>query len=190
MKYAIILIAVLISFQITAQVKYEREVRVRADEVPEKAVEWIDSTFTGTKRGFRWFHEISIDKQSYEAKFRWRNVRYSVKFDTTGILDDVEFEIDWYDISEIARTNINNYLEANFISHKTLRIQRQLTGPPHDLQRFILYNTAYNPTINYELEIRARKEHMNELWEAFFDSEGKFLSLQLIVLTPPTHLDF
>ncbi|HSW67618.1 MAG TPA: hypothetical protein VLH16_03475 [Bacteroidales bacterium] len=190
MKHVILFFVALLSYQLTAQVKFEREIRVRAEEVPAKAVEWIDSTFTGTKRGFKWFYEISADQHSYEAKFRWRDSRFSVKFDKSGVLDDVEVEIDWYDIPDIVRQNIINYLETNFLAHKILRIQRQLIGSPYDLYQFIRHNQGNHTTINYELKIRARRTHQNELWEALFNAEGELLSIQLVVLTPSTIFDF
>ena len=189
MKLAIFLLTIILPLHLLSQVKVECEFRIAPDAAPALAAQWINSTFTGAKRGFKWFYEISGEEKSYEAKFRWQGNRYSVKFDTAGVLQDVEFEIKLLEIPNAVRKNIKRNLSNTFISHNVLRVQRQLIGSPDAIYSFIAEDSK-GITINYEMEIRARKDTRNELWEVLFNSEGEILEIQLTTLHPPTNLDF
>lgn len=190
MKLSMILLAVILPMQLFSQAKVEREFRIDPDAAPTVATQWINSTFSDTKRGFKWFFEISGEEKSYEAKFRWQGSRYSIKFDTLGVLLDVEYEINRLEIANAVRNKIEKNLSDTFISHNILRVQRQLIGSPEAIYSYITQDNEKGITINYEMEIRGRKETQNELWEVLFNSAGDILEIQIVKLHPPTNLDF
>jgi hypothetical protein len=172
-----------------AQVKTERETRVSRRNVPEQAREFINETFEGFKR-VRWYFEESNEGNSYEAKFRWQRKQYSVKFDTTGKLVDIEWIIAFEEIPETAKENIMGYLNQNFTSFRILKIQKQLLGDEDDLEDFIDEDEYDDVTINYEFEIQGKTPDENKLWEILFSSEGEVLLRREINLPDNFNLDF
>jgi len=191
MKYMIILLLLFLSFatNLSAQIKSEREYRIKRSEVPEEAREWLNDTFEAFKR-INWYHQIDNDIESYEAKFRYKGSKFSVNFDTGGKVADVEFIIGSGDIPEKARNTISGYLESNFNRHRILKIQEQLLGLPDDLEDYFDEDEREGITRNYEIEFHGVTDTQNELWEGLFDEDGNLVLLRQIEQEPTFNLDF
>jgi hypothetical protein len=189
-KRTIIIAAlILICMSINGQVKYEQESRVKMSDVPRSACEWLNDAFEGRKK-VKWYYETTLTSNSYEAKFTWENYNYSVKFDTTGHIIDIEKAIEFDEIPEQARNNILLYFEENFQRHRLIKIQEQATGDEDDLEDMIDENEVEGITIRYEIEFHGVTATDNKLWEALFGSFGEFVMQQEIVLHPNFNLDF
>ncbi len=172
-----------------AQVKIERETRVKRHNVPERAREFINDAFEGFKR-VKWYFEESNEGDSYEAKFRFQKKQYSVKFDTQGLIVDIEWIIPFEDVAQTAKESITGYFNENFISYRILKIQVQLLGSEDDLEDYIDEDEYDGVVINYEFEIQGKTPDENKLWEVIFDSEGKVLLHREIYLPDNFNLDF
>lgn len=98
-----ILIPVLLAVSTTvfAQQKYENEIRISRDSVPTKALAFIDTAPFDKK--IRWYKEYFIDGTSIEAKTRYQGKRYSIEFDPSGELEDVEIDHRWRHAPEQVR---------------------------------------------------------------------------------------
>lgn len=191
MKYIIILLLLFLSFATTlsAQIKSEREYRIKRSEVPEEAREWLNDTFEAFK-WIKWYHQIDNDIESYEAKFRYKGSKFSVNFDTSGKVADVEFIIETNDIPEETRNTISAYLVSNFKKHRILKIQEQLLGLPDDLEDYFDEDEREGITRNYEIEFHGVTETQNELWEGLFDEDGNLILLRQIEQEPTFNLDY
>jgi hypothetical protein len=178
-----------LSLTIAGQVKYEREIRISEKNVPKKASEWLKDAFEDIRTA-KWYFETTPEMNSYEAKFKWRNYNYSVKFDTLGLIVDIEKKIDLSEIPKSTRSVILSYFEDHFHSYKILKIQEQATGDEDDLEDFIDENEEEGITIRYEIEFHGVTPDENKLWEALFSIEGKLIMLREIDLPPNFNFDF
>lgn len=174
---------------ISGQVKYERESRVRMRDVPESAREWLNDAFEG-KKTVKWYYETTPTSNSYEAKFTWKSYEYSVKFDTTGHIIDIEKTIDFDEIPETARKSVLAYFNDNFQRYRLIKIQEQATGDEDDLEDMIDENEDEGITLRYEIEFHGVNVTDNKLWEALFSSKGQLIMQQEIQLPPNFNLDF
>ncbi|MFP4289652.1 MAG: hypothetical protein ACLFQS_10375 [Bacteroidales bacterium] len=186
-----------LSFPVNAQEKIEREKSVKQSEVPPKALEWISESFDSPQK-VKWYHEISNEGISYEAKLKHQTDNYSVKFDTTGIIRDVEKIIRIKEIETFARKSITDYFEENYQRFKILKIQIQYTGTPDHLQKMLIRNMdkdgedfgKLNIVVKYEIEYRGKTKTDDRLWEALFDKRGKLLSKRVIILQQNFNVEY
>ncbi len=171
-----------------SQEKIEKEVSVKAQEVPSAARVWLKDAFESTKNP-RWFMEYSQAGKSFEAKFRSKDHFYSVEFDSVGNVQDVEIEIDKSEIASEVWQEINAYFDTQYEQVKVEKIQRQYTGSPEALEDFFDEEERENLTVKYEIVFQGKKGQW-ELWEALFDDAGRFESILKVQIRPNDNLIF
>ncbi|SHN15472.1 hypothetical protein SAMN04488057_108134 [Cyclobacterium lianum] len=171
------------------QEKVEREYRVKVREVPAEAREWLDDAFEGHKR-VKWFMEETSGKKSFEAKFPWKKEDYSVEFDLSGKIEDIEIQKNWQDLSEAIRNNLEVYFEANYSKWRIEKIQMQFTGEPDDLEDMIDEEEQEQIVIRFEIEYYAEKGEGKGLWEGLFDKDGNFMNKREVMIPPVDNLFF
>lgn len=172
-----------------AQVKFEREYRIKPAKVPPTALEFIESAFNETK--IRWYMEISREGRSIEAKFKHNGTRYSIEFDESGNLLDVEFEINENMIPEEAMMKISGWLDNRFIRYRILRIQQQWKGPDVEIQALLTgkrYPEDY--PAKYEIKVRGREGKKTNWYEYLFSGEGEMISEIPVVFRNSDNLDY
>ncbi|WP_400071806.1 hypothetical protein [Zobellia russellii] len=170
-----------------AQIKDEREHRIRKSQFPENARLFIHQKLINAKR-IRFYKEIDGDKISYEAKFKKDRLKYSIEFDAQGKLEDIEITITSVDIPNEAYAKITSYLENNFKKYRIQKIQQQYIADENDIDQ-TLKNAFQNlmlPSIKYELIIDGKREKSFEEFEILFNAEGKF---ELIKKALPPNYD-
>ncbi|MBU2974517.1 hypothetical protein [Zobellia sp. B3R18] len=170
-----------------AQIKDEREHRIRKSQFPENARLFIHQKLINAKR-IRFYKEIDGDKISYETKFKKDRLKYSIEFDAQGKLEDIEITITSVDIPNEAYAKITSYLENNFKKYRIQKIQQQYIADENDIDQ-TLKNAFQNlmlPSIKYELIIDGKREKSFEEFEILFNAEGKF---ELIKKALPPNYD-
>jgi len=94
-KYFIATLIILIfesySNKLFAQEKFEMESRLKQNDVPSNALNFIDSL--SLKNKVKWYLEEGIERKSIEAKFKRSGKKHSVEFDILGNIEDVEIEV-------------------------------------------------------------------------------------------------
>lgn len=163
-----------------AQNKYEREFRIRKSQFPENAYSTLKEHIQNAKR-IRFYKEIDSAKTSYEIKFKKDRLFYSIEFDSTGELEDVEILIQEVDIPNESYGAIESYLKANFAKFRIRKIQQQYVRSAFGTVSNTLKNAFQNiidPRINYELIIGAKTDGYYQDYEILFDAQGKFISLR------------
>ncbi|WP_343488113.1 hypothetical protein [Allomuricauda sp. d1] len=178
MKYSFLLLAILIfSSQHLLCQKREREFRLRPNDFPKVALVKI-APYLKEARRKRFYKEFDGEKTSYEAKFKKDRLFYSVEFDSLGVLEDVEFNIDEDDIPEESFEKIESYLQKNYERERIKKIQQQ--HPRNEKEEQTTLREAFQnlllPDIRYELIIAHRGKKGFEEYELLFDAEGNFLS--------------
>ena len=191
--YKLKLLAVLLFFSsspaLLAQDKFEKESRIQPREVPQEALSFFDSLQSGTK--IKWYLEEGLDKKSIEAKFKLNNVQYSVEFDISGKIEDIEVEMKWKDINSTLRDAISLELQQDCLEHKVMKVQKQFTGSEQDLL-MMLKNTiiAADLTLKYEIVVRCKQPNSIDLFEYLFTAQGQVRSTSKIVFKNSSHLEY
>lgn len=190
MRKLILVLVCLIPVLCFSQEKIEREKRVDEKEVPKAAIEWLYDAFEEIKKP-KWYQEFFESGYSFEAKFFKDGRYFSVEFDSLGIIQDVEIEIPLDEIQPEVQKNLTAYWEETYSDFKLIKIQRQYSGEPDDLEDFFDENEVENILEQYEIEyIGKEKDGDEEIWEATFDAQGKFISKRVVIVRIMDNLIF
>ncbi len=171
------------------QQKFEKETRIKSNTVPQPALDCVDQ-FSDAKR-IKWYREESQDGITLEAKFKMLDTKYSVEFDQTGKLLDLEVLTAFSYLEESVQNSIETYLNKTYNDYQIDKVQVQFSG---DTQQVI--NTVNNETKGekvvkkLELIVSAKVEGEWVAFEITFDEKGKHLSTLSIVSPNSDHLDF
>ncbi len=173
----ILLLFVLASF---GQQKYEREHRIKKNQFPEKAHVFI-AEYLKKARKIRYYRETDSSNISYEAKFKVDRLHYSVEFNQSGDLEDVEILIKEVDIPNDSYSLIEQFLDSTYSKYRIRRIQQQYRvekGVPVEQILKEAFQNLLLPSIRYEIMVAGRKDNGFEDFEILFDSDGKFIEMR------------
>lgn len=170
-----------------AQVKYEKESRLKSSKVPKKAHDFIDVDLE--IKQLKWYKEESFEGGAIEAKFKVDKKKYSVEFDTLGQLEDIEIEIEESEIPELVLKQINKTLSNEYKRFKVLKIQKQLKGKTNSLIGIKSLDSVFYLS-GYEFVIKGFSSDLISLYEYFFDEKGVLISNKKIILNSTEHLEY
>ncbi|MEM6264002.1 MAG: hypothetical protein AAGI38_15925 [Bacteroidota bacterium] len=176
-------------FFLHAQVKYEREYRLNVNKVPDGATAFMaNAGFSGK---IKWYKEEALDRTSIEAKVRHQGRWYSIEFDDSSTLEDIEILINWEDIPASTRDSIDAYLSENYSKYAFRRIQVQYTGSPEELQKVLEWKTPPSGvTVRYELVAKVQTEKGFGLKEFLFAENGQLEHVATILLRRTDNLEY
>lgn len=182
----------LISFSpvLIAQEKYEKESRIHSEDVPQPAIMFMDSSVFSHEK-IKWFKEEGLEKTSFEAKFRSKKVRYSIEFDSLGIVEDIEMEVDFEVLSAVLQDRISSHLGESCTAFTIEKIQLQYSG-----ENLVLFSSDPNKAsenefvIRYEVVVKCRNDRNVELMEYLFNDQGQPILVSKIVLKNSSHLEY
>lgn len=192
--YKIIFFSIFVFFSIFqtafSQVKYEKESRIKRNEVPVKALNFIDTCFVS--KNVYWVYETNLNNNhSIEAKTKHLGEKFSIEFDTLGNIQDVELDIELIDILEKTRLEIIKNIEKEFSKFKFKEIQIQWLGN-HKAQFELIKTrkTNENHTQNYEIVIVGNKNKKHSYFELLFNNDGQLLKEVEIIENNNDNLEF
>ncbi|MFC5412892.1 hypothetical protein ACFPMF_26445 [Larkinella bovis] len=163
-----------------AQKKYEREYTIKASAVPVKAMEFIRSVFKEAK--IHWYGEESLTQTSIEAKFKASGKSYSIEFDPSGEVQDVEIGSSFKTIPSDTRAVLNEELSREFEKYKVVKTQIQWKANQRMLQQALLAETVPNAVqVRYELILKASKNRNTNYYEVLCEKNGKVVSIHEII---------
>lgn len=177
----------ILSIPLFSQSKFEREYRVKTNEIPSSARDFIDSCNFSKK--IKWYGEESQNGKSFEAKVKENGRRYSIEFDTLGNLQDVEIKIEVDEVSSATHKAIQDHFNQVFVRHKIIKIQSQWTGDRavlRELVRTNKTNAAY--TLKYEIVVKGKKAGEVKWYEILFDETGNEEKILPIQFNNPDNL--
>ena len=171
------------------QLKYEKESRLKKEQVPVPAAQFIDSLMIRNK--VKWYKEEGLDRTSFEAKFIKDKSKYSVEFDSEGNLEDVEILVNWKEMNEPLKESILDQLCEDCWKINVQRAQIQYTGDRNVLLSLVKNGeTDESYVIRYELVIRCRTRNNTVLYEYLFTDSGQKLSRSEIVFKNASNLEY
>jgi hypothetical protein len=169
------------------QNKYEKEIRVKDKDVPIEALRFVD-TLAFTKK-VKWFKEIGLDKNSYEAKTKKEGRWYSIEFSADGTFEDIEIVIDSEEIPDEIQKKIFTYLNEKYDKYTIEKIQIQYSGS-HTLNYFLNRGPVVDLKIQYEIVLSSKLDGSFVMFEALFDADGAFLNSARIVLDRLDNIEY
>lgn len=192
-KYIITTVTILIlgsfSNSLLAQQKFEKESRLKQNEVPSSALNFIDSL--KLKNKVKWYLEEGLEGKSIEAKFKRNRKKHSVEFDILGNIEDVEIEIKWDELPTPLKNLISTRLQKDCIKHRIDKIQIQYTGNQMLLfLKLLSGKPTEDLTVKYEIIVKCRSEKSTELFEYLFTDKGHFILASQIIFKPSYHLEY
>lgn len=172
-----------------AQEKFEKEYRLKEDNVPGEALNYI--RFAEINEKVSWYFEENLLGNSVEAKFKINKRKFSVEFDTHGFLQDIEIQIKWEEIDKEIRGVIYKELGFYFESFKIQKIQVQYIGVDKKLlKELVVKQTANYERMNYEIVVKGKKEGGSNLYELTFSEQGILLDTRKILFKNSDHLEY
>ena len=178
-----------VSGHLFAQEKFEKERRIKRDEVPVKALRFIDSLRVHAK--IKWYEEEGLTGKTIEAKFKQNRTKYSIEFDPLGTLEDLEIEVNWARLDVSLKNAITNQLNQQCSKHKIVKVQEQFTGEEHHL--FTLLSSGIKSEelkVNYEIVVSCHDDQGVHLFEYVFNEEGIILTKHKIIFKNSSHLEY
>lgn len=183
MKYKCFLLLITALFHYTtgiAQVKVEREHRIKKKQFPNTAHEFIREKLKDAKK-IRFYKETDTTKITYTAKFKKDKLYYSVEFDESGNPEDIEILIKEVDVPRDSWSQITKFLKEKFDRYKIRKIQQQYPVTSNEAAETTLNNAFQNlliPSLNYEIMVRGKIHDTHADFEILFGAEGDFIKMR------------
>ncbi len=173
----------------SAQNKFEKEIRIKVETVPQDALVFVDSLHFNKR--VKWYKEIGIDRTSIEAKTKYKGKKYSIEFSRDGVLEDIEVNIKWEFIPNLMRSRMKQALESRYAKYKVEKAQIQYIGNPDKQISYINDGIHLEElTINYEVVIHAKIDRAYKKFELLFSSDGELLESAEIVLRNSDNIEY
>lgn len=176
-NYTLFFLLLLLGFTAAAQVKSEREFRIRESQFPVTSLEKAKPYLEGVRR-LRFYKEIDVDRVSYELKFKKARLHYSVEFSDSSELEAIEIRIKPVDIPEESWEAIGQHLLGSFRKFKVRKIQQQYRRDAFESDSATFRSAFQNlllPEIRYELIVQAKAEEGYRDFEITYDARGNFI---------------
>lgn len=172
-----------------SQIKYEKEKRIKAQNVPEAALSFVDSMNLPKK--IRWYKETGYHQISYEAKTKYKGRKLSIEFSEDGIFEDFEIEITADSILTKSHEKISEYLTEIHDKYSFEKIQIQYLGKPQMILAYFLKpESATDLSINYEIVIATKVDGSFTLFEYLFTESGNFVQRSQIILKMTDNIEY
>ncbi len=164
----------------SAQVKSEREFRIKKSQFPSTSLEKAQPFLNGVRR-LRFYKEIDAGRVSYEIKFKKDRLHYSVEFSDSGELEDIEVRIKPVDIPGESWKYMQDHLSGTFPKSKVRKIQQQYRRSSFASDSATFRNAFQNlllPEIRYELVVHAKTEEGYRDYEITYGASGDFIMMK------------
>ncbi|WP_019669111.1 hypothetical protein [Eudoraea adriatica] len=180
-RFLLLVIIALLQYSTSlSQVKVEREHRIKKNQFPDAAHDFIQEKLQDAKK-IRFYKETDTTKITYEAKFKKDKLHYSVEFDESGKLEDIEILIKEVDVPEDSWSQITKFLKEKFNKYKIRKIQQQYPITRGETAESTLNNAFQNlliPSLNYELMVWGKIQEEHADFEILFGADGGFIKMR------------
>lgn len=172
-----------------AQLKIEKEIRIKKEDVPEEAIKFVASM--PITSSIKWFKELGQGKISYEAKSKYRGQQLSIEFNDLGTFEDLEIKIHAKEIDPLSMDKISSHLAQEYGKFKIDKVQKQYLGNPDAIKQLDLKDEQEKGLeINYELVVSTKMNDAFALFEYLFDQRGNFIKKSRISSQMTDNLEF
>lgn len=187
----IVVLLTLFSFclQGFAQVKYEKESRLKNIDVPASAKNFVDSMHFDSN--VKWYKETGFSTISIEAKTKFKDKSYSIEFSEDGSFEDIEIEIELNEMPSETFDIVSRYLSERHPGHSLEKIQIQYSGNPKMvIDYFQNKGSDIGLLRSYEVVISCKMDGSFTMIEYLFSWNGEFIKKAPIVLQRSDNIEF
>jgi hypothetical protein len=163
--------------ELSAQTKNEKESRIQLSEFPTQAQTTIHSIIKEVRR-IRHYKETDGNLESFESKFKYKKHWYSVEFNKSGELEDIEVRIREDHLNTVVKNMIKSYLNDHFLKYDIIKIQEQYSSSRTAHTQLFLKTILENRKSidsNFEIIIAVKSSEGWDLKELTFNKTGEFL---------------
>lgn len=193
MKHLLLLFMLIIStFAFSQDKKIEREEDIERSQMPEKAQKYLKGRKPENLRKLRFYYETDGDKESYEAKFKYKGNRFSVEFNELGTIEDIEVQVKKRNLNKEVRKKIESYLDSKHDRFKIEKIQLQYLPKGDNPAKIFQKAIDHINTIpdNFELIVATKNNGKLKKFEMLFDPNGNFEKEREIIRNSYDYLIF
>ncbi len=165
----ILIVLTSLSLSLCAQ-KIEKESRIPYGKFPPQSTSYLDEHFPGRSQQ-KLYLQTGSSGLAYEAKFSFEERKFSILFSEGGEWIDTEKEIREDELPLFVMENIKLTLVQQYDKYIIKRIQEQETVNER----------------RYEIELKGKSKGEMTLYEYLFDSEGKYIRHETIILESYTN---
>ena len=174
---------------IQAQTKFEKEYRIKENQVPQKAVLFFKDLDLASK--VKWYQEKSQDGISFEAKVIHNHRKYSIEFTEAGTVIDLEIQVDFKKLPKPIQNTIKNTLIQRFEKFRIEKVQIQYTGDAETLKNIAFEKkSSYKKIPTYELVCKGKHKKEWDYYELLIDKNGTILKDLKFSYFPLDNLEF
>ena len=181
--YLLLSLMVITSITINAQTKNEQEIRIEKEDFPKKALNLLEHLPENIKR-IKYYKETDQDKTSFEAKLKLKRKKYSIEFDETGNLEDIEITVKSKNIDRVVLKTIETFFKSEYKKYGLLKIQNQYKKQASidaisTLQKAIENSQEFE--INLEIIAQVQtKNSKKQVMEFTFNHLGSLLESRIV----------
>lgn len=182
MRSVIYLFCLFSFFIIPAQEKkIEKETKLKNKDVPIRLKQMLEDYLMEAEK-LNFYLESNGTKKNYEAKFLYKQAYYSIEYDDSIRLEDVEVIVSEADIPPGALEKIIEYL-AGFDKFKIEKIQKQFSSEEWSDEEIInkALREGIGDIVRYEIEVGVKIEGKWQALEMLFTDDGQFISQREII---------
>jgi hypothetical protein len=174
-KFRILILLFIVHFSLFAQQKFEKESRIKSNEVPVKSLQIMN--MWNFKKKVKWFAEESNEGKTFEAKVVYKKHRYSLEFSEEGEILDVEKTVKFTDLAKEIQQKIKQNVSRRFVKYRIKKVQIQYSGSETEIYHkiFQLKKGNEKAKINFEIVLKGKKEKDYALFEILFDQKGNLI---------------
>ncbi len=161
--------------------KNEKETKLKRDEMPASILESLEGYLEKSKK-VKFFSEIDNEHTSFEVKLSFEGNRYSIEFDQSGKLEDIEVNIQMGTLPSESWKKIQRHL-SSFDKFKIDKIQKQFSSSAKSNEE-IIKDALQNGTaeiIRFEIEVNTKQNGKWTAYEMLFQEDGQFLTKRIII---------
>lgn len=186
----LLILLTLFSFPVNSQeFKREKEVNISKLKAPEKALDIVDRF--GVTRKKKWYKQTDFDTTSFEVKFKWNSHFYSIEFDTTGQIIDIEKLVKWAEIEDKHKKQLQELFDNRFDKYKLKKCQIQYSGDKDVIDAF--FDSEEIPeqvTVRFEIELEGKESASWKKYEFLVSSAGIVERERIIVGRSTENLNY
>ncbi|WP_428234739.1 hypothetical protein [Gracilimonas sp.] len=164
--------------------KNEVEKSIDRDAMPARALSLINQFWKEPKKA-DFYRQSDGEMISYEVKLNWEDHPYSIEFDATGSLIDVEQLIEFEELPRALQNTITEEINNQYTTFRLTRVQRQYSAFENDddeeVLEKILEEDFEDLLIRYEIEIDGQNKTELGSFEILFDVNGNLIQKRRIV---------
>ncbi|QCK14439.1 hypothetical protein [Mangrovivirga cuniculi] len=189
LRIFIFVFLVQLNYDSFSQVKFEREYKIGENEVPDKALNFINESEVNSQ--INWFREESEDGISIEAKFKNNGKLYSVEFSESGEIQDIEIIARKKEIPKEVWEILDENLTTEFDKYGIMKIQTQFTGESAGLLKLLKEGAEdHGCILKYEIIIKSVVEKEWSKYEILADDEGNILQVKKLIVRNTDNLEY